>query len=100
MTFVKASVHSEMRGLQAIRRHGGLVRTSQAAALGISSNTLYALHKTNRLTQLSRGLYRLAELPEIAQPDLVVVAAKAPTAVFCLLSALSWHEITTAISSQ
>lgn len=49
------------------------------------------------LELLSRGLYRLSEGPEIAQPDLVIVSQKIPHAVICLISALSFHEITTQI---
>ncbi len=50
--------------------------------------------------QLGRGLYRLAELPPLGNPDLVVVAAKAPLGVICLISALSYHDITTQIPHE
>jgi predicted transcriptional regulator of viral defense system len=49
------------------------------------------------LEQLSRGLYRLAELPPLGAPDLVAVARKVPTGVICLISALTFHELTTQI---
>jgi predicted transcriptional regulator of viral defense system len=49
------------------------------------------------LEQLSRGLYRLAELPPLSNPDLVTVALKVPQAVICLVSALAFHELTTQI---
>jgi predicted transcriptional regulator of viral defense system len=49
------------------------------------------------LEQLSRGLYRLADLPPLANPDLVTVALRAPQAVICLVSALAFHELTTQI---
>ena len=43
--------------------------------------------------RLARGLYRLASTQEFSNPDLAVVAAKAPDAVVCLISALSFHGI-------
>jgi len=49
------------------------------------------------LEQLSRGLYRLADLPPLSNPDLVTVALKIPQAVICLVSALAFHELTTQI---
>ena len=49
------------------------------------------------LERLERGLYRLAELEPLSAPDLVTVARKVPHGVICLISALSFHEITTQI---
>jgi predicted transcriptional regulator of viral defense system len=49
------------------------------------------------LEQLSRGLYRLAELPPLGAPDLVAVARKVPAGVVCLISALAFHELTSQI---
>ena len=48
-------------------------------------------------TQLSRGVFRLASLPPLSNPDLSVVASRAPNAVVCLISALAFHELTTQI---
>lgn len=49
------------------------------------------------LERLDRGLYRLAELSPLTNPDLVTVALKVPAGVICLISALSFHELTTQI---
>ena len=49
------------------------------------------------LVELSRGLYRLADLPPLSQPDLVTVALKIPRGVICLISALAYHDLTTQI---
>ena len=76
------------------REHGGLLRTSQALDLGIHPRTLYHLRDTGRLEQVSRGVYRLAALPPLDNPDLVTVATRTPEAVICLISALAFHEIT------
>jgi predicted transcriptional regulator of viral defense system len=79
------------------RQHQGLLRTSHAIRLGIRPRTLYALRDGGTLVQVSRGLYRLADLPPLSQPDLVTVALKIPRAVICLVSALDFHDLTTQI---
>jgi len=94
------SVETTESGQQAIelfREHGGILRTSEALRLGIHPRTLYALRDAGVLEQLSRGLYRLAEMPPLVHPDLVTVALRVPQAVICMLSALAFHELTTQI---
>ena len=49
------------------------------------------------LEQISRGIYRLVELPPISNPDLVTVSLRFPDAVICLISALYHHDLTTEI---
>jgi len=83
--------------LETFRRHGGVMRTSQALVRGIHPATLYSLVEEGQLMRLARGLYRLASTQEFSNPDLAVVAAKAPDAVVCLISALSFHGITTQV---
>jgi predicted transcriptional regulator of viral defense system len=46
---------------------------------------------------LSRGLFRLASLEPLGNPDLVTVAARVPKGVLCLISALAFHELTTQV---
>ena len=79
------------------REQGGTLRTSEALRLGIAPRTLYALRDAGTLEQLARGLYRLAELPPLSNPDLIIAAQKVPRGVICLVSALAYHELTTLI---
>lgn len=79
------------------RQHGGMLSTSEALRLGIHPRTLYALRDADILEPLARGLYRLADLPPLTNPDLVIVARKIPQGVVCLVSALAFHELTTQI---
>jgi predicted transcriptional regulator of viral defense system len=81
-------------------QQGGILRTSEAIALGIHPRTLYQLRDSNRVVLVSRGLYRLADLPELSEPDLVSVASRVPHAVVCLISALAFHEITTEVPHE
>lgn len=88
---------SVQRAIALFSQHGGVLRTSEALALGIHPRTLYGMRDTGLLVQLGRGLYRLTDLPPLSAPDLVTVALKAPQAVICLVSALAFHELTTQI---
>ncbi len=81
-------------------QHGGVIRTAQALKGGIHPRTFYALRDAGFLERMERGLYRLAELPEIGQPDLGTVALKVPAGVVCLISALAFHELTTQIPHE
>ncbi len=83
--------------LAVFRRHGGVLRTSEAIRQGIHPRTLYALRDSGVIQSLSRGLYRLADLPPLSNPDLVIVARKFLKAVICLISALAFHELTTQV---
>jgi predicted transcriptional regulator of viral defense system len=52
------------------------------------------------IVPVSRGIYRLAELPEHREPDLCVVSLRYPRAVICLVSALSFYDLTTQIPHE
>ena len=88
------------REKRAFGRSGGLLRTGAALRAGIHPRTLYDMRDEGVVEELSRGLYRLADLPPLSSPDLVTVAAKVPAGVICLISALAYHEITTQIPHE
>src|ERR1035438_9450843 len=79
------------------KKHGGTMRTHEIQAEGVHPRTLYALRDAGGLEVLSRGVYRLASLPPLADPDLATVAKRIPKGVICLLSALAIHDLTTQI---
>lgn len=81
----------------AFRRHGGILRMSDALRAGVSRRTLYAMRDTGQVEALARGLYRLVDAPPLAYSDMVTVASKVPHGVAYLISALSFHEMTTQI---
>lgn len=76
---------------------GGILRTSELLKLGVHPRTLYQMRESGEIIELSRGVYRLAELPELENSDLVAVAKRVPSGVICLVSALSFHALTTEI---
>jgi len=85
---------------EAFRRAGGILRTRDALAAGIHPRTLYAMRNAGQLETLTRGVYRLADMPPLADPDLATVAARVPAGVVCLISALSFHDLTTQIPHE
>jgi predicted transcriptional regulator of viral defense system len=85
------------KAIEIIAGHGGTIRTGEALASGIHPRTLYALRDNGTLERLTRGLYRLVDLPPVADPDLALVAGRIPQGVVCLISALALHELTTQI---
>ncbi|OAZ96079.1 type IV toxin-antitoxin system AbiEi family antitoxin domain-containing protein [Halomonas sp. G11] len=82
------------------RQHGGHLRLSEALARGISRYQFYQLRDEGLIEPVSRGLYRLVDLPPTENPDLVAAATRFPHAVLCLISALDWHSMTTQIPHQ
>jgi len=80
--------------------HGGTLRTREALAAGIHPRTLYAMRDTGDLDQTGRGLFRLAGMPPLSEPDLITVAKKVPQGVFCLITALAFHQLTTQIPHE
>jgi predicted transcriptional regulator of viral defense system len=82
------------------RRHGGVLRMSDALCAGIHRRMLYSMLDAGVIEQLSRGLYRLADLPPLGNPDLVSVSLKIPSGAICLISALAYHEITTQVPHE
>ena len=79
------------------RKHGGQLRMSEALKSGITRYMLYSLQEKGIINRISRGIYRLADLPQINNPDLVTVSLRFPNTVICLISALSYHDMTTQI---
>jgi predicted transcriptional regulator of viral defense system len=88
------------KALKIIRHIGGTIHTAEAIRKGVHPRTLYALRDSGALNQITRGVYRLAELEAVSSPDLVTVASRAPHAVICLISALSFHNLTTQIPHE
>jgi predicted transcriptional regulator of viral defense system len=79
------------------REYNGILKASQAKALGIDPKTIAEMQEAGLVDRISRGLYRLVEYPPLAYPDLVIVASRVPKAVICLISALAFHNLTTQV---
>ncbi len=82
------------------RQHGGQLRMSEALEAGLSRYMLYTLYDKGFIERISRGVYRLAGLAPVTDPDIAEVCLRYPKAVLCLISALSIHGVTTEIPRQ
>jgi predicted transcriptional regulator of viral defense system len=85
------------RAAKLFRQKGGMLRTHEVIEGGIHPRTLYAMRDAGEVEQVVRGVYRLAGMPPLSDPDIAIVAKLFPASVVCLVSALSMHELTTRV---
>ena len=78
----------------------GLLRASDLNAIDAPRIVLTRLTAAGLLDKVGRGLYRLPSHSGTEHESLATVATKVPQAVFCLLSALQFHELTTQLPRQ
>lgn len=78
----------------------GLIRASELAKFGASGAVLQRMLETDQLTRISRGVYIPVNLMFTEKIQHAVVALKFPRIVFCLLTALQIHELTTQLPHQ
>lgn len=83
-----------------LTRQKGLVRPADLDAQGIPRIYLTRLTASGKLEKAGRGLYRLPEGVTSEDESLALVATRVPQAVFCLLTALQFHELTTQLPRQ
>lgn len=86
--------------IAALLRHQALLRPSDLRAIGVPRVVLTRMTAAGQLERVGRGLYRLPEAAVTEHESLVTVARRAPQAVFCLLTALQFHELTTQLPRQ
>ncbi len=79
------------------KKHGGILRFSDILKAGFHPDLLAAIKKAGKVEKIARGLYRLSDYKPDPHPDLVLAALQAPKGVICLISALSFYEITSEI---
>lgn len=83
-----------------LAREKGLLRASDLDAIGAPRVVLTRLTAAGVLQRVGRGLYRLPEAEVSEFESMGHVATKVPQAVFCLLTALQFHEVTTQLPRQ
>lgn len=77
-----------------VKRKGGFASASDLINAGFYKALIGDALDSKQIERLSRGIYSLAEIPDIQHPDLVTVSFLIPKGVICLISALSFHEVT------
>lgn len=83
-----------------LARQRGVLRPSHLKDFGIPRAVLARLTAAGQLEKVSRGLYRLPDAPVSEMESLTTIAVKIPQTVFCLLTALQLHELTTQLPRQ
>jgi predicted transcriptional regulator of viral defense system len=78
----------------------GLLRAGQLHALGVGRVVLTRLVASGLLERVGRGVYRLPGTQASEHESLATVAVKVQQAVFCLLTALQLHGLTTQLPRQ
>jgi predicted transcriptional regulator of viral defense system len=73
----------------------GITRTRELEARGISRAQLSRLVREGLAVRESRGIYTVAEHAPTAEHALAQVAKRVPQGIFCLLTALRIHGLTT-----
>jgi predicted transcriptional regulator of viral defense system len=84
--------HSEI--LNVVRRLG-ILRAADLEVHGIPRSHLYRLLRQGLIKRQARGLYVASKHRVTAAHTLAQVAKRVPNGVFCLLTALRFHELTT-----
>lgn len=95
---MRADTHAE-RVLD-LARQKGLLRASDLDAIDAPRVVLARLTAAGLLEKIGRGLYRLPDRSGSGHEGLAAVATTVPQAVFCLLTALQFHELTTQLPRQ
>jgi len=75
--------------------HNGFARTRDILAAGIHRRDIRRMRDGGQIIRIKRGFYRLAEMPLISNQGFIDLARAVPKGVICLLSALSYYELTT-----
>jgi len=73
----------------------GTARSQELVKQGISRSELSRMVATGELVRVARGLYALPGHQGGEHDALLMVAKRAPNVLFCLLTALRLHELTT-----
>ena len=81
--------------LEKTLRRQGMLRLHEAQKLGVRRMTLSRLTAKGQLQRLGRGLYALPDAELNEHHYLAIVSKQVPNATICLLSALSYHGMTT-----
>ena len=83
-----------------LARQKGLLRPIDLQTVNAPRVILTRLTASGQLEKVGRGLYRLPDASLSENEHLIGIAVKSPQAVFCLLTALQFHELTTQLPRQ
>lgn len=79
------------------RSKGGIVRRGELLPTLMTARMLQKYMEQGVIQRWGRGIYRLSDESLHDVPEMLMVVRKYPAAVICLVSALSFHDMTTQI---
>ena len=88
-------MQNEVKALKFLRQRPGIHKTGEFLAAGVYNRTLYRLRDKGTLVKVGYGLYRLAEKEPVQHSVYAELSWRIPKGVFCLISALDFHQIGT-----
>lgn len=77
------------------KEHKGFARTKDILSAGIHHRDIKKFMSKGLIQEVKRGLYRLSDGPLVSNQSFIDLSFAVPEGVICLLSALSYYEITT-----
>ncbi len=86
---------SEKRVNMAFKEARNYATTRDFLASGAHPRDIAEIYGEGKIVRVKRGLYRKADIPMISHQGFIDIAQAVPEGVICLLSALSYHELTT-----
>ena len=78
----------------------GMLRPRDLDDIGAPRVVLTRMTANGQLEKTGRGIYRLPDSHGSEHESLITIATKVPQAVFCLLTALQFHELTTQLPRE
>lgn len=86
---------SSNRRIQTLLSRAGTARSRDLVAAGMTRSELSRMVATGELVRVARGLYARPGYQSSEHGVLAEVAKRAPNTIFCLLTALRFHDLTT-----
>ncbi len=78
----------------------GMLRPRDLDDIGVPRVVLTRMTGNGQLEKAGRGIYQLPDTQGSEHESLITIATKVPQAVFCLITALQFHELTTQLPRQ
>lgn len=80
--------------IKKLARARGTLRSKDLTDLGIARSQLSRMVAAGELSRVARGVYTLPNFQGGEHSSLALVATRMPAALFCLLTALRFHDLT------
>ena len=80
---------------RAIKTQNGFISTKELLKQGIHQRDIKSGKEQNTIVRIKRGCYRASDVPVISYQGFADLTYAVPEGVVCLLSALSYYELTT-----